>query len=532
MEATDTLTHPRKTLKEEPKLNSDRYEVLSIAGRGTWGTVFKVRDKITDETLAAKVLSPTALAEAQMKHRNLDITRVLLNEGSFTASSRVVPRRVELDNDQKPFLIMPFYPQSFAQIIGDAGGPRLWLGNGLTQDAVTAYAKDIAEGLAELHSKYRKAHADLKSDNILIGLDGRLSISDLGTATFATLGKSGSPRDRMGFPFTRAPECWKEGYHPKYSADCYSFASIESRVLTGKYLNEDLINNSLNPSKLFEELGEDGIRKLIKKQLTHPNIPKRMYKLLLRCADPSPHARPYNGQELTEELRRALDKDQFWKNIKTSFSKYAIPSGIAASILSLALAGIAITPDPKRLEMPDTKVKGVLYHPEAKDKEEKITFEHENIPDLPEVATEGMIFGGIDKWARRSTDNRTIAYLVKTHGMTNFNVPRSRSFTEYQFRTFIANTNDGERQHMALMVESPYQIWAKAIEVALQHGKTKDGRVDLEDTLVVSRIGPAALLEAQRKAGSQDYVLYRNHLPQDERRFIDTWIAVYHMEQK
>ena len=195
------------TLEEitESPIRSARYEVMELIGRGTWGAVYSTRDTLLDRFVAIKVLDPNPVAHQQMLDRNVDALRVIQNEGDLLAGcANIVPRKLEVDENGKPFLVMPLYHTFLDQIIGEKDPQRLSVQNGLSYTRVMNYLCGIANGLCEIHTKLRRTHGDLKPDNIAIDNQTAL-IGDLGTSTFASFGRSVSPRDNMGCIYTRAP---------------------------------------------------------------------------------------------------------------------------------------------------------------------------------------------------------------------------------------------------------------------------------------------------------------------------------------
>ena len=68
--------------------------------------------------------------------------------------------------------------------------------------------------------------------------------------------------------------------------------------------------------------------------------------------------------------------------------------------------------------------------------------------------------------------------------------------------------------------------------------KTKDGKVDLEDTMAIARLGAEKVSEAQRISTSLDYRVYRDAkyadgkpiISKKEQRFINQWLAYYHAD--
>ena len=60
----------------DTNFKSDRYSLQREIGKGTWGTVYWAKDSLTDQDVAIKLLTPTELAQDQMKNRPVKIAVV------------------------------------------------------------------------------------------------------------------------------------------------------------------------------------------------------------------------------------------------------------------------------------------------------------------------------------------------------------------------------------------------------------------------------------------------------------------------
>lgn len=189
-------------------------------------------------------------------------------------------------------------------------------------------------------------------------------------------------------------------------------------------------------------------------------------------------------------------------------------------------------PEPQRLQ-------GILYPPGETPKE-IAEFEYENIP-FEKKEHMGMVGLGLTKNAKQATENRVVAYLLKTHGQAAFSggIGWNGPCTGYQQQVYMAFVRDsGGMAVQDYSGSEPWKIWAKAIESALPQAKTKDGKLDLEDAMVISRIGAIPLMQAKRVSGSENYRDYKTAkdskgeyiIPEKEQRFIDEWLAYYHSD--
>ena len=185
------------------------------------------------------------------------------------------------------------------------------------------------------------------------------------------------------------------------------------------------------------------------------------------------------------------------------------------------------------------RVNGILYKPGDVSKEKAIEFDAERISGLPQAGTI-MSGGAMTHYAKLSTDNRIVAYLSKTHRQAQETLGSlsANSYTNEQYKAFIAYTTPEERSILTNSAGPMWPIISKSIEAALTPSKTKDGKVDLEDTMAIARLGAEKVSEAQRISTSLDYRVYRDAkyadgkpiISKKEQRFINQWLAYYHAD--
>ncbi len=219
------------SLEELQRAVGERYEVLSLAGAGGMGAVFRARHRALGHMAAVKVLPPD-IAASEMRQARFK------REAALAASlshPHIVPVYEFDTREGITFLIMPFVRGDTLERVLAAGnrGGRGGVGVGLEQ--VLRVVREVGAALDFAHRR-GIVHRDIKPSNILIEEDtGRALLTDFGIARAEHVATSSltAPGMAIGTPDYMAPEQAAGSERLDGRADLYSLALVAFEALTG-----------------------------------------------------------------------------------------------------------------------------------------------------------------------------------------------------------------------------------------------------------------------------------------------------------
>jgi len=145
-------------------LFDDRYRLIEMKGRGTFGEVWLAHDEQIDLDVALKAyiaLDDRGVDEFRTEYRNA----IGLNHPNLLHANHFALC------EKRPYLVMPFCPGSAAKLVGNVDEATMW-----------RFIRDVSAGLAYLH-EMDVVHHDIKPDNILMDVDNNFLITDFGIST-------------------------------------------------------------------------------------------------------------------------------------------------------------------------------------------------------------------------------------------------------------------------------------------------------------------------------------------------------------
>lgn len=210
----------------------DRYELLSILGRGSSGTVYKALDR--HRAHLADTARYVAVKVLKLDYQNRPEALAALEREFHQAQSLSHPNVVtvfDLDRDgDTNFIVMELLEgELLADIMRRLRGP-------MRRDYALALVSSVGAALAHAHRR-DIVHADLKPRNIMITLTGEVRVLDFGFARHRPLDlHSASAFDAA--PASAPAYASVErvnGSEPHPSDDVYSLACIAYELLSGEH---------------------------------------------------------------------------------------------------------------------------------------------------------------------------------------------------------------------------------------------------------------------------------------------------------
>ncbi|CAI5518220.1 unnamed protein product [Closterium sp. Naga37s-1] len=267
--------------REDPTL---KYELLEELGKGSYGSVYKGRDRISSELVAIKVIS---LAEGEEGFEEIRGEIEMLQQCNHP---NVVRYHGSYQGDDFLWIVMEYCGGgSVADLMNNTDSP-------LEEGMIAYVCRESIKGLAYLH-EIGKVHRDIKGGNILLSDSGEIKLGDFGVA--AQLTRTMSKRNTfIGTPHWMAPEVIQESlYDGKVDVWALGITAIEMAEGLPPRSNihpmRVLFMISREPSPTLEDpekwslLFHDFVAKcLIKEPKQRPTTPALLqHKFIERCKD-------------------------------------------------------------------------------------------------------------------------------------------------------------------------------------------------------------------------------------------------------
>ena len=298
-----------------------RYQVLSLLGRGGMGAVYLVEDPKLKRQLVIKIVHEGGRHYAHAMERfqrEAEISARLNHPNIITVHD------VGEDPEHGPFIAMEYVKgTSLAALIHQQSSPPEALLYVLTQASRGLMAAAMA-GIA---------HRDVKPENILVGNDGRVKLTDFGVARSSESQHLTTVGGIIGTPSYFAPELLQDAEASPVT-DCYALAVTAFEAFTGT----------------LPFMGDSVASTLLRIVNEPPAIPSgmdpRVKAVFLRAFAKRPHDR---FPDVYDFMGSLVDASSVSESTKSKL--HASMEGTEVSLSGLSTGGM-FTPTPRRTASP------------------------------------------------------------------------------------------------------------------------------------------------------------------------------------
>jgi serine/threonine-protein kinase len=270
-----------------PEILGGRYRIEREVGRGGMARVYLAHDLKHSRSVAVKVIRPDLAASLGRERflREMEIAARLRHPN-------IVPLYDSGDADGVLYFVMPYEE-------GSSLRSRLDRDGALPVSECVSILRDVARALAYAH-EHGVVHRDVKPDNVMLS-GGAAVVTDFGIAKAVQTAQSDAPTGTItqagagiGTPAYMAPEQAVGNPATDHRADIYSFGCLAYELFTGKPPFHDLPTHEIIAAHVAT--------KPVPLSTVSAVVPEPVARLVARCLEKSPAARPQRAQELLADL--------------------------------------------------------------------------------------------------------------------------------------------------------------------------------------------------------------------------------------
>ncbi|XP_035384780.1 cyclin-dependent kinase 12 isoform X2 [Electrophorus electricus] len=271
----------RQTQIDWGKRCVDKFDIIGIIGEGTYGQVYKAKDKDTGELVALKKVRLDNEKEGFpiTAIREIKILRQLNHRSVVNMKEIVTDKQDALDfkKDKGAFYLVFEYMDHDLMGLLESGLVSF------SQEHVRSFMRQLMEGLDYCHKK-NFLHRDIKCSNILLNNSGQIKLADFGLARLYNSEESRPYTNKVITLWYRPPELLlgEERYTP--AIDVWSCGCILGELFTKKPIfqaNQELLQLELI-SRLCGSPCPAAWPDVIKLPYFNTMKPKKQYRRRLR----------------------------------------------------------------------------------------------------------------------------------------------------------------------------------------------------------------------------------------------------------
>jgi len=264
-----------------------RYEIQEKIGTGGMAYVYRAKDIKLERNVTLKVLKEEFANDENFKSR----FEIEARSAAKLSHPNIVNAYDFGEENGICYIVMEYiHGDTLKQIILNSAP--------LDEIVALSIASQMASALSHAH-KNGVVHRDIKSQNILISVDGTVKITDFGIAKAAAVSTATTTTTAMGSVYYFSPEQARGGYVDEKS-DIYSLGITMYEMITGKLPFEGNTPVAIALKHLNDQLPD--IREL------NPKVSDEFCAIIKKAAAKRKDDRYANADLLLEDLRRKLSE--------------------------------------------------------------------------------------------------------------------------------------------------------------------------------------------------------------------------------
>lgn len=262
---------------------AERYEIVSKIGTGGMADVYKAMDHKLNRFVAVKVLKPEFREDATFVKK--------FRSEAQAAAGLTHPNIVNVfdvgDDEGVYYIVMELIEGiTLKEYISKKGK--------LSVKEATSIAIQVSMGLEAAHS-HGIVHRDVKPQNIIISIDGKVKVTDFGIARAASSNTISS--NVMGSVHYSSPEQVRGGYSDEKS-DIYSLGITLYEMVTGRVPFDGDTTVAIAIKHLQEEM--------VPPSVYSPDLPYSLEQIIMKCTQKSVDRRYNKMEDVIEDLKHSL----------------------------------------------------------------------------------------------------------------------------------------------------------------------------------------------------------------------------------
>ena len=262
----------------------DRYEILEKIGSGGMSEVYKAKCHKLNRLVAIKVLKSEFTSDATFVSK----FKMEAQAAAGLSHPNIVNIYDVVDEGDIHFIVMEL-------VEGITLKSYITKKGHLDVKEAIGIAIQVASGIEAAHEQHI-IHRDIKPQNMLISMDGKVKVADFGIAR-AVSSQTMNAATVVGSVHYISPEQARGGYSDERS-DLYSLGITMFEMVTGHVPFEGDNTVTVALAHLEEPMPDP--------RMLNPDVSPSLARIILKCTEKKPEDRYKNAAEVISDLRRAL----------------------------------------------------------------------------------------------------------------------------------------------------------------------------------------------------------------------------------